>query len=94
MKKPSEFIAENGQAITDDMFDKMADRHLSGDWSKAKKGKVVLGRPSIAEEEVKSVVFRLPVSKIATIDARAAEQGETRSQFIRNAVDVALLAGI
>jgi len=84
------FTAENGQVITDEMFDKMAERHLSGDWDKSRIGKVVVGRPSIADEEVKTVIFRLPVSKISAIDACAAERGETRSQFLRNAVDSAL----
>ena len=87
------FIAENGQPITDEMLDEMAERHLSGDWSKARIGKVVIGRPSIADEEVRSVVFRLPVSKIAAIDTYAAELGETRSQFLRSAVDAALPTG-
>jgi hypothetical protein len=89
-KRADGFTAENGQVITDEMFDKMAERHLNGDWSKAIIGKVIMGRPSIADEEVRSVVFRLPVSKIAAIDACAAEKGETRSQFLRNAVDAAL----
>ena len=91
-KKSDDFIAENGQVIADEMLDKMAERHLSGDWSKAQIGKTVMGRPSIADEEVKTVVFRLPVSKIDAIDAFAAEKGETRSQFLRNAVDASLPA--
>ena len=85
-----DFIAENGNILTDEMLDKMAARHESGDWSQAKIGKVITGRPSIADEEVRSVVFRLPVSKIAAIDACAAEQGETRSQYLRNVIDAAL----
>jgi hypothetical protein len=90
MKKKEIIKSENGQAFTDEMLDRMAERHLSGDWSKAKIGKVVVGRPSISDEEVKTVVFRLPVSTIAAIDKYAAEKGETRSQFLRNAVDSAL----
>jgi len=93
-KKQVDFIAENGRVITDDMFDMMTERHMSGDWSSAKIGKVVKGRPSIADEEVKPVIFRLPVSKIAAIDACAAEKGETRSQFLRDIVDAALPAGV
>jgi hypothetical protein len=85
-------VAENGQTVTDEMLDSLAERHLSGDWGDAKIGKVVTGRPSIADEEVKTVIFRLPVSKITAIDAYAAEHGETRSQYLRNAVDAALTA--
>ncbi len=90
MKKEEVVKSENGQILTDDVLERMAERHLSGDWSEAKIGKPVIGRPSIADEEVKTVVFRLPVSTIAAIDKYAAEKGETRSQFLRNAVDSAL----
>ncbi len=83
-------MSKSGQIVTDDFLDELTERHTSGDWGKAKLGNVVIGRPSIANEEVKPVVLRLPVSTIAAIDAYSAEIGETRSQFLRNAVDLAL----
>jgi predicted transcriptional regulator len=53
---------------------------------------LITGRPSIADEEVKPVTFRLPVSKIAALDRLAASHDETRSEFLRDAVDKVLLS--
>jgi len=82
--------AESGQIITDEMFDEMAKKYEDGTWG-GKLGKLVVGRPSLADEEVKSVSFRLPVSKIAIMDARAAARGETRSEFLREIIEVELV---
>ena len=84
-----EYIAENGQVLTDEMLDKMAKRYEDGTWS-GKMGKLVVGRPSLADEDVKSISFRLPVSKISIMDARAANRGETRSEFIRSVIETEL----
>jgi len=82
--------AESGQVITDEMLDKMAKKYEDGTWG-GKLGKLVVGRPSLADEEVKSVSFRLPVSKIAVIDARAEAKGKTRSEFIRETIESELV---
>ena len=84
-----EFVAENGQILTDEMLDEMAKKYEDGTWC-GKMGKLVVGRPSLAEEDVKSVSFRLPVSKIAAMDARASAKGETRSEFLRDMVEAEL----
>ena len=82
--------AENGQVITDEMLDEMAKKYEDGTWG-GKLGKLVVGRPSLADEEVKSVSFRLPVSKIAVMDARAEAKGKTRSEFIRETIESELV---
>ncbi|MCL2137580.1 MAG: toxin-antitoxin system antitoxin subunit [Coriobacteriia bacterium] len=82
----------SGKVFTDDELDEMAKEYEEGTW-KGPLGKIRTGRPSIADEEVKAVVFRLPISKIAALDAQASALGETRSQFLRNAVDAALQSG-
>jgi len=84
-----EYIAENGQVLTEKTLDEMAKKYEDGTWG-GKTGKLVVGRPSLADEDVKSVSFRLPISKIAVIDARAAAKGETRSQFIRGVIEAEL----
>ena len=83
------YVAENGTVLTDEKLDEMAKKYEEGTWS-GKMGKLVVGRPSLADEDVKSVSFRLPVSKIAMMDARAAAKGETRSEFIREIIEAAL----
>jgi len=84
-----EFKAENGQILTDKMLDEMAKKYEDGTWG-GKMGKLVVGRPSLADEDIKSVSFRLPISKIAVIDSRAAAKGETRSEFIREVIEAEL----
>ena len=81
-----DYRTETGQLLTDDRLDQMAKKYEEGNWS-GKMGKLVVGRPSLADEDVKSVSFRLPVSKIALIDACAAARGETRSKFIRDVIE-------
>jgi len=44
---PGAFIAENGEVITDNMLDAMAERHLSGNWDEAAIGKAIRGKPNI-----------------------------------------------
>ena len=83
------YVTENGTVLTDEKLDEMAKKYEEGTWS-GKMGKLVVGRPSLADEDVKSVSFRLPVSKIAMMDARAAAKGETRSEFIREIIEAAL----
>lgn len=76
---------KSGKPVTDEMLDGWAEAFERGEWPKGRT--VVLGRPSLAPEEVKPVTFKLPVSIIAEIDAKAAGCGETRSEFIRSIIN-------
>lgn len=77
------------KTITDDTLDELAKEYESGSWD-GKLGKVVIGRPSLADEEVKPVTFRLPISKIAAVDEQAKSKGENRSDYLRGIIDDAL----
>jgi hypothetical protein len=74
--------------MSDKMLDELADAFERGEWPGSRT--VLLGRPRLAEEEVKPVTFRLPVSHIQAIDAAAKKAGESRSEFLREAVEKAL----
>ncbi len=52
----------------------------------------VSGRPRVYDEDMETVSFRLPRSRIFAIGAVAESRGESRSEFIREAIDAALLA--
>lgn len=52
----------------------------------------VSGRPRVYDEDMETVSFRLPKSRIFAIGAVAESRGESRSEFIREAIDAALLA--
>ena len=72
--------------VTEEQLDKEAKEYEDGSWD-APLGKLIIGRPSIANEEVKPITIRLPVSKISAIDKAASSQGRTRSAIKRDAVD-------
>ena len=76
----------NKFGVTKEQLDYEAKEYEDGTWD-APLGKLMVGRPSIANEEVKPITIRLPVSKIAAIDKTASKCGSTRSAVIRKAVD-------
>lgn len=79
-------IAEDGTALTDELLDKLAEEYESGAW-KGDLGEVTRGRPKLCEEELETVSFRLPKSRIAAIEAVAKKRGQSKSEFLRQAVD-------
>lgn len=86
------FEPDNKKAITDGMLDEMAKEYENGSWD-GKLGKVAIGRPRIADEEVKPITFRLPISKIAAVDEQAKSKGENRSTYLRSIIEDALRQG-
>ena len=78
--------------VTDEQLDFLAADYESGDW-KGRLGPVVQGRPRLYEEEMRTVSFRIPASRLQAIDAHAERNGKSRSEFLRQAIDDALLAG-
>jgi hypothetical protein len=89
-----DLIANNGAVVTDAMLDKLAEEYESGEWPERKEGKITLGRPRISSEESVNVTFRMPRSRVAAIEKLADASGESRSEFLRNAVDKALTAAL
>jgi hypothetical protein len=84
-----DMTTKTGKSVTDDMLDKWADAFEQGEWPEGKT--VVLGRPSIADEEVKLITFRLPISKVIELDRKTAQQGVSRSEGLREAVEEYLM---
>jgi hypothetical protein len=75
---------DKGVEVTEEMFEKWAEGFERGEWPGTKS--VILGRPRLAQEEVKTVTFKLPISDIEALDQRVAIQGQTRSELLREAV--------
>jgi len=78
--------------VTDEQLESLAADYESGDW-KGRLGPVVQGRPRLYEEEMRTVSFRIPASRLQAIDAHAERNGKSRSEFLRQVIDDALLAG-
>jgi len=75
--------------ISGEELEKSAQAYESGDWPEGKTIRV--GRPSIYnDDQLESVTFRLPRSRIRAIDEILVQKGETRSEFLREAVDKAI----
>jgi hypothetical protein len=88
------FKAENGVLITDAMFDEVANAYESGIWPTRKEHETVMGRPRISNEELVTITFRVPKSRVDAIEGLARKLGETRSEFLRDAIDKAIAASV
>ncbi|MDR1185301.1 MAG: hypothetical protein LBK67_10980 [Coriobacteriales bacterium] len=78
---------KNGVLLTEEMIEELATAYESGDWPGVATGEIVMGRPRLAKEELRTVTFKLPVSKIVALDKKAKSCSATRSDALREAVD-------
>lgn len=86
-----EFKTASGKVVTDAMFDEMAKEYEDGTWE-GHLGEITYGRPKLYDEDMETVSFRLPESRIKAVEVVAAREGKTKSEFFREAIDQALLA--
>ena len=84
------YVADDGTPLTDEMLDELAEEYETGTWEGH--GKVSQGCPRMYDEDMETVSFRLPKSRIFSIEVVAESRGKTKSEFIREAIDQALLA--
>jgi len=70
----------------EEQLDRSAQEYENDAWDSSNLGKVIMGRPSIANEEVRAITVRLPVSQITALDKKAQVLGGTRSSAVRTAV--------
>ena len=85
-----EYRSEEGVLLTDELLDALANEYEDGTWEGS--GSVTRGRPRLYDEDTETISVRIPKSKIVEIDIVSKRSGESRSDFIRNAIDHALLA--
>lgn len=83
-----EYGTDAGVVLSDADFDRMAAEYESGTWSGG--GTVEPGRPKLYDEDMETVSFRLPRSRIAAVEAVARARGESKSELFRKAVDKAI----
>ena len=74
--------------VTSEELEKSADAYERGEWPEGKTTRI--GRPPLYDDEYESVTFRLSKSRIRAIEGLMVQRGETRSEFLREAVDKAL----
>ena len=85
-----EFKTADGTILTDADFDKMAEEYENGSWEGC--GKVTLGRPKLFDEEMETVSFRIPCSRIEAVEAVSKRGGISKAEFFRRAIDRELIA--
>ena len=72
--------------LTEDELNKLGQEYENDTWDSSSLGKVIMGRPRIADEEIRPITVRLPISQITALDSRAKQLGSTRSGAVREAV--------
>lgn len=84
------FKTSTGKVLDDAQLDEMAREYEDGSWEGH--GEVSPGRPRLYGEEMETVSFRIPHSRVAAIEAAIRESGISKSEFYRRAIDRELLA--
>ena len=86
------FKTASGRELSDADFDAMAVEYEAGTWTEPV-GKASPGRPMLYEEDMETVSFRLPRSRVDAVEAAAKRRGISKSEFYRRAIDRELLLG-
>ncbi|MCL2529004.1 MAG: CopG family transcriptional regulator [Coriobacteriia bacterium] len=91
-----DITTKNGQVLTEEMINELGEACERGEYPGTPGDFIIApkGRPPLyPDEELVTVAFKVPRSRIELLDKRAAEKRETRSQFMRELLDDALMAG-
>ena len=85
---------KDGTIVTDEWMDAVAEAAEKGELPGiVTSTEVHVGRPrKFDDDELKTISFRLPLSRISAVEAAAKRRGESRSDFLRDAVDKELLS--
>ncbi len=80
------YVTQGGDVLTDKDIEEIAERlergELPGRW-----GRILVGRPRISSEQLKLIGVKVPVSKVQAFDEKAARNGQTRSQRLRQLIE-------
>lgn len=72
--------------FTSEEMDRIASTFERGDWP-GSTTRILVGRPRLCEEPMKSIAARVPSSLVLAFDAKASSCGETRSQRLRKLIE-------
>ena len=85
----AEYRLKNGEVLTDEDLEREAAEYENGTWEGGFES-IRIGRPPISAEELGTVTFKAPKSRIAAMERKASQQGVTKSQFMCAALERAL----
>ena len=86
------YTTKSGAVLTDEMLEELGEKAERGEYP-GRPGKVIVaapGRPPLCDEELVTVAFKIPRSYRDRLDEKAMSLNETRSQFMRDALEAAL----
>lgn len=88
------YILKDGTILTEEMIEELADQAERGIYPGETVEVIIAppGRPSLCDEELVTVAFKVPRSYRDKLDAKAKSLNETRSQFMRDVLAAALEA--
>lgn len=77
--------------VTDDQLEMEAREYETETWDPASMGRPFVGRPRLYDEDMETVTLRMPHSRILAVEEAARKLGQSRSEFMRGAIDERLL---
>ena len=81
-----QYVTREGGVLTDRDIEEIAERlergELPGKW-----GRILVGRPRISSEQLKLIGVKVPESAVRAFDEKAARNGQTRSQRLRQLIE-------
>ncbi len=81
-----QYVTREGGVLTDQDIEEIAERlergELPGKW-----GRILVGRPRISSEQLKLIGVKVPESAVRAFDEKAARNGQTRSQRLRQLIE-------
>lgn len=81
-----DYKLKNGAVVDDGMLEEMAAEWEGGEWEGHLEN-VVVGLPKQDADDLATVSFRLPRSRVAAVEAATKSRGISKSEFYRRAVD-------
>ena len=81
-----EYRLKNGNVVDDDMLEEMAAEWEGGEWDGHLEN-VVVGLLKQEADDLATVSFRMPRSRVAAVEAATRVHGISKSEFYRRAVD-------
>ena len=84
-----EYKLASSRVVTDEEMERDAEAWENDTWEGGF-ADIRVGRPRYSDEDLGTVVFKAPLSKIAAMERKASELGVSKSQFMRDALERAI----
>ena len=85
----TEYVLDSGEVLTDEDIERECAEYEDGTWEGGTHD-YHIGRPPLTDEELETVTFRAPKSKVAAMERKAKERGISKSEFLRQAMEKAI----